>query len=93
MNEIFVARKAFAAYFVSSAPSTDVITNGVSIQQADKLQARGSIYNSTFADRKSPIAYGYDAGLPIYFSQAPLLQVAAGGGGGFGGGGGGGQAG
>jgi hypothetical protein len=69
------------------------ITSGVSIQPADKLQARGSIYNSTFADRKSPIAYGYDAGLPIYFSQAPLFQVAAGGGGGFGGGGGGGQGG
>jgi hypothetical protein len=51
--------------------------HGVSIQPADKLQARGSIYNSTFSDRKSPIAYGYDAGLPIYFNQAPLLQVAA----------------
>ena len=66
------------------------ITNGVSIQAADKLQARGSIYNATFSDRKSPIAYGYDAGLPIYFNQSPVFQVAAGGGGGFGGGGGGG---
>src|SRR4029078_13042794 len=64
------------------------ITNRVSIQQADKLQARGSIYNSTFADRKSPIAYGYDAALPIYFNKSPVFQVAAGGGGGFGGGGG-----
>src|SRR6185503_3391417 len=69
------------------------ITTGVSIQQADKLQARGSIYNGTFSDRKSPIAYGYDAGLPLYFSQSPLFQVAAAGGGGFGGGGGGGQGG
>ena len=76
---------------VSSIPIDYGITNGVSIQQADKLQARGSIYNSTFSDRKSPIAYGYDAGLPIYFSQSPLFQVAAGGGGGFGGGGGGGS--
>jgi hypothetical protein len=72
---------------VSSIPIDYGITTGVSIQPADKLQARGSIYNSTFADRKSPIAYGYDAGLPIYFSQAPLFQVAAGGGGGGGGGG------
>ena len=53
-----------------------------------KLQARVDLQR-TFSDRKSPIAYGYDAGLPIYFSQAPLFQVAAGGGG-FGGGGGGG---
>ena len=75
---------------VSSIPIDYGITSGISIQQAERLQARGSIYNGTFSDRKSPIAYGYDAGLPIYFSQAPLFQVAAGGGG-FGGGGGGGQ--
>ena len=75
---------------VSSIPIDYGITSGVSIQPAERLQARGSIYNGTFTDRKSPISYGYDAGLPLYFSQAPLFQVAAGGGGGFGGGGGGG---
>ncbi|HEX5888054.1 MAG TPA: M14 family zinc carboxypeptidase [Pyrinomonadaceae bacterium] len=75
---------------VSSIPIDYGITSGVSIQPSERLQARGSIYNGTFTDRKSPIAYGYDAGLPIYFNQAPLFQVAAGGGGGFGGGGGGG---
>jgi hypothetical protein len=75
---------------ISQIPIDYGITNGVSIQQTERLQARGSIYNSTFSDRKSPIAYGYDAGLPIYFSQSPVFQVAAGGGGGFGGGGGGG---
>ena len=74
---------------VSEIPVEYGLTNGVTIQEADKLQARGSIYNGTFADRKSPIAYGYDAGLPLYFNQGPLFQVAAAGGGGFGGGGGG----
>jgi len=79
---------------ISQIPIDYGITTGVSIQAADKLQARGSIYNGTFSDRKSPIAYGYDATLPIYFSQSPLFQVAAGGGGGgFGGGGGGGAGG
>lgn len=78
---------------ISQIPIDYGITSGVSIQQADKLQARGSIYNSTFTDRRSPIAYGYDASLPIYFSQSPLFQVAAGGGGFGGGGGGGGQGG
>jgi hypothetical protein len=64
------------------------ITSGVSIQTARQLQARGSVYDATFADRRSPIAYGYAETLPIYFNQAPLFQVAAGGGGGgFGGGG------
>ena len=45
---------------VSQIPIDYGITTGVSIQAADKLQARGSIYNATFADRKSPIAYGYE---------------------------------
>ena len=75
---------------VSEIPIDYGITTGVSIQRADKLQARGSIYNATFSDRKSPIAYGYTESLPLYFNQAPLFQVAVGGGGGSGGGGGGG---
>lgn len=67
------------------------ITAGVSVQEPRQLQARGSIFNAQFSDRKSPISYGYDETLPIYFNQAPLFQVASqtggGGGGGEGGGG------
>lgn len=63
------------------------IVSGVSINEPRQLQARGSVYNATFSDRRSPVAYGYTETLPIYFNQAPLFQVAAGGGGGFGGGG------
>jgi hypothetical protein len=75
---------------VSQIPIDYGITSGVGIQQSERLQARGSIYNATFADRKSPIAYGYPDSLPVYFNQAPLFQVAVGGGGGgFGGAGGG----
>jgi hypothetical protein len=77
----------------SQIPIDYGITSGVAIQQSDRLQARGSIYNANFADRKSPIAYGYAESLPIYFNQAPLFQVAAGGGGGGGFGGGGGEGG
>ena len=63
------------------------MTTGVSIQEPRLLQARGSIYNARFSDRKSPIAYGYDETMPIYFNQAPLFQLASGlpGGGGEGG--------
>ncbi|MDT7542313.1 MAG: hypothetical protein QOE33_2217 [Acidobacteriota bacterium] len=75
----------------SRVPVDYGITNGVSIDTARQLQAAGSIYNATFADRRSPIAYGYEETLPIYFNQAPLLQVAAGGGGGGEGGAGGGR--
>jgi len=65
------------------------MVSGVSIQEARNLQVRGSVINTTFADRRSPISYGYDEKLAVYFNQAPLLQVAAiGQGGGFGGGGG-----
>jgi len=66
------------------------IVSGVTIQEPRQLQARGSVYNAAFADRRSPIAYGYTESLPIYFNQAPLFQVAATGGPGGGGGGGGG---
>jgi len=70
------------------------ITSGVSIQEPRLLNARGSIFNATFSDRKSPISYGYDETLPIYFNQAPLFQVASGiPGGGDGGGPGGGPGG
>src|SRR3954462_7129515 len=51
------------------------------------MQARGSVLNADFADRKSPIAYGYDERLAVYFNQTPMLQAAAfnlGGGGGGG---------
>jgi hypothetical protein len=67
-------------------PIDFAITNGVSIQDARQLQARGSVLNTVFADRRSPIAYGYDDRLAVYFNQSPILNV-GGGGGGFGGGG------
>ena len=77
----------------SRVPIDYGIITGVTIQQPRQLQAAGSVFNSTFADRRSPIAYGYTETLPVYFNQAPLFQVAGGGGGGFGGGGGGGEGG
>jgi hypothetical protein len=62
------------------------LVSGVAIQESRTLQARGSVYNATFSDRRSPISYGYAETLPIYFNQAPLFQVANGGGPGGGGG-------
>jgi hypothetical protein len=78
---------------VSQIPIDYGITSGVSVQPERQLQARGSVFNATFADKKSPIAYGFGDSLPVYFNQAPLLNVSAipggfGGGGGGGGGGG-----
>lgn len=75
----------------ASLPIDFGITSGVTIQTDARLfQARGSVLNTVFADRKSPISYGYDETLAVYFNQSPLLNVAAIGQGGPGGGGGGG---
>lgn len=75
----------------ASIPIDFGITAGVAIQDSNTLQARGSVVNATFADRRSPIAYGYDENLAVYFNQTPLFQVGGGGFPGGGGGGGGGQ--
>jgi zinc carboxypeptidase len=67
------------------------LTSGVTVEDPDGLFVRGSILRGIVSDRTSPIAYGYDAQVPVYFSQSPVLN--AGGGGGFGGFGGGGRGG
>ncbi len=59
----------------SSVPIDFGITEGVSIQESRTLMARGSVMNASFADRKSPIAYGYGEKLGVYFNQAPLFQT------------------
>src|SRR5262245_65212206 len=42
------------------------ITTGVSVERPAQLFIRGSIVRANWADRKSPLAYGYDTGdLPV----------------------------
>jgi hypothetical protein len=81
--------------FIPVGPSSNVaigtgMTEGVSIFETRQLQVRGSVLNADVADRRSPIAYGYDDRIALYFGSSPVFRVAAGAGGGFGGGGGGG---
>ena len=61
------------------------ITTGLTVENPEGLFVRGSIVRGVFADRRSPIAYGYDAQVPVYFNQDPVLNVSVGGFGGFGG--------
>jgi len=63
------------------------MTSGVSIVPTRQLQARGSIFNAKVEDKGSPIAYGYDDDLALYFSQAPVFRISVAPGGFFGGGG------
>jgi len=72
----------------ASLPVELGITEGVSITDTRALQARGTVVNATVEDKLSPIAYGYDDKLSVYFNQAPVFRVGLVGGG-FGGGGGG----
>jgi len=73
----------------ASLPIELGITEGVSIAATPLLQARGSIVNATVEDKRSPIAYGYDDSVALYFNQSPVFRVSLGAGGGGGGGGGG----
>ena len=52
------------------------ITIGIAVEEPTSLFARGTVLKALFADRKSPIAYGYDSdAMAVYFSQAPVLSV------------------
>ncbi|MEZ4457813.1 MAG: M14 family zinc carboxypeptidase, partial [Gemmatimonadales bacterium] len=65
------------------------LTGGVTVEEPEDLFVRGSVMRGIVSDRKSPIAYGFDAQVPVYFNQAPVLSAGGGfrGFGGFGGGG------
>jgi len=65
------------------------MTTGVTVESPDALFVRGSVMRGMIADKRSPIAYGYQGdSLPVYFNQDPVLNVSAGAAafGGFGGG-------
>jgi hypothetical protein len=50
----------------------------VSVAPQQKLLARGGIYRAQLMLGSSPIAYGYErTTFPLYFNQAPLLNVQA----------------
>lgn len=52
------------------------ITDSVAVAETRQLQARGSILRANVEDKASPIAYGYDESLGVYFNQAPVLRIA-----------------
>ncbi len=56
------------------------LAQGISIKQTPNLWARGGVFRADVADQASPIVYGYDETLGVYFNQAPVFVT-----GGFGG--------
>lgn len=65
----------------ASLPVAGGMTEMVNVSDNRTLQAPGSVVLSTMDDKKSPITYGYDDKLYVYFRQGPVITV----GGNFGG--------
>src|SRR6266699_3817460 len=65
----------------ASLPVAGGMTEMVNVSDARTMQAPGSVVLSTIDDKKSPITYGYDDKLYVYFRQGPVITV----GGNFGG--------
>jgi hypothetical protein len=69
----------------AALPVAGGMTDMVNVNDARTMQAPGSVVLSSVDDKKSPIAYGYDDKLYVYFRQGPVITI-GGFGGGFGGG-------
>jgi hypothetical protein len=59
----------------SSMPIHFGLAQGISIKQTEELWARGGVFQAEVADRSSPIAYGYDEDLAVYFNTAPVFAL------------------
>src|SRR5437660_3075258 len=86
--ERFVSDGGLLLAVQSSAalPVAGGMTEMVNVSDPRAMQAPGSVVVSTIDDKKSPITYGYDDKLYLYFRAGPVITV----GGNFGGPGGGG---
>lgn len=66
--------------FIPVASSTRLpvelgLADSVTITQTKQLQARGSIFRAKVEDSKSPITYGYDDTVGVYFNQSPVFNI------------------
>ncbi|MFC1500668.1 hypothetical protein ACFL6T_06615, partial [Candidatus Zixiibacteriota bacterium] len=77
----------------SSLPIQFGLARNVSIREPGELWARGGVYLAEVATPESPIVYGYDNELGVYFHTSPIFAGGSGGGSRRGSGGGGGGSG
>ena len=75
--EHFVSEGGLLLAVQSSAalPVAGGMTEMVNVSDARGMQAPGSVVLSTIDDKKSPITYGYDDKLYVYFRQGPVITV------------------
>jgi hypothetical protein len=67
----------------SALPIHFGLAKGIAIKTTPTLWARGGVYQVRRRDSDSPLAYGYDDNLGVYFNSAPVFTVATSGMGGF----------
>lgn len=94
LQELYKFVQAGGTLIVEGSTSTIFpeykLTTGITIEEPAGLFARGSVMRGIVADKRSPITYGFQGQVPVYFNQAPVINaggIAGGGFGGFGGGG------
>ena len=75
--ERFVREGGLLLAVQSSAalPVAGGMTEMVNVSDSRGMQAPGSVVLSTVDDKKSPITYGYDDKLYVYFRQGPVITV------------------
>jgi len=59
----------------SALPIHFGLAQGLSIRDTPNLWARGGVYKADVGDKTSPLVYGYDDALGIYFSQSPVFAM------------------
>jgi hypothetical protein len=59
----------------ASLPVAAGLTEMVNVSDPRAMQAPGSVVLSSIDDKKSPITYGYDDKLYVYFRQGPVITV------------------
>src|SRR5947208_522726 len=64
-----------AAQTSAALPVAGGMTDMVNVSDARTMQAPGSVVLSHIDDKTSPIAYGYDDKLYVYFRQCPVITV------------------
>ena len=69
----------------SALPIHFGLAHGIAIKPTPTLWARGGVYRVRRRDRSSPLAYGYDENLGVYFNSSPVFTPASSGMRGFGG--------
>ena len=61
----------------AAVPVQAGMTELVNVGDPRQMQASGSVVKATIDDPASPIAYGYDATLYLYYNRGPVITVGA----------------